>query len=100
MDFILFVMIVLLAMPSAVVLSVWIGDFGCGQPISTRELRRGTISLAQTKRPASLASVAEEVTNFMICDRVRMCPLKVVTGMSSESMIWAPALLRALLTLR
>ena len=48
----------------------------------------------------SLASVAEEVTNLMIWDRVRMGPLKVGTGMSSESMIWAPALLRALLTFR
>ena len=38
MDF--FVMMVLLATPSGVVLSVCIGDFGCGQPMSMRELRR------------------------------------------------------------
>jgi hypothetical protein len=36
----------LLATPKAVVLSVCIGDLGCGQPISVRELRSGTISLA------------------------------------------------------
>ena len=46
-----FGMMVLLATPRAVVLSVWIGNCGCGQPISMRNCRRGIISLAQMKRP-------------------------------------------------
>ena len=32
-----FVMIVLLATPRAVVLSIWIGDWGCNHPISMRD---------------------------------------------------------------
>ncbi len=40
------VMIVLFTNPTAVELSVWMGDFGCGQPISASVLRMGTISRA------------------------------------------------------
>ena len=36
---------VLLVNPTAVELSVWIGDLGCGQPISMSVLRSGTIFL-------------------------------------------------------
>jgi hypothetical protein len=66
MDFIRLAMMVLLATPRAVVLSVWMGDFGCGHPIAMRDCRRGTISLAQMKSPASSASVADNMTHLMI----------------------------------
>ena len=70
-----FVMMVLLARPSAVVLSVWMGDWGCSHPISMRDWRSGTISLAQMKRVVSSDSAAEDVMNLMICVRVMMGPL-------------------------
>ena len=75
MDFIFLAMMVFLAMPRAVVLSVWMGDWGCGHPISMRDWRRGTISLAEMKRVASSDSAAEDVMNLMICAMVRMGPL-------------------------
>ena len=53
------VMMVLLTYPVAVVLSSWIGERGCGHPISFKALRRGTISWANLKRAASSASPAE-----------------------------------------
>ena len=75
MDFIFWEMMLLLAMPRAVVLSVWMGDWGCGHPILMRDWRRGTISLVQMKRVASLDSAAEDVMNLMICAMVSMGPL-------------------------
>ena len=85
--------------PRAVVLSVWMGDLGWGHPISSRDCRSGTISLAQMYSPASSASAAEEATNLMIWARVMMGPLCGGTGTSSDTMMCAPARLRALLTL-
>ena len=58
--------IVPLTMPSAVVLSVYIGDGGCGQPISMRVLRSATIFCAVVKRAPNLASAADVITNLMI----------------------------------
>ena len=58
------------------------------------------MALAQMNRPAILASAAEDITNLMIWEIVRTGPLLVGTVVSSESMMCAPARLRALLTLR
>ena len=52
-------MMELLMYPVAVVLSTWIGDQGCGQPISVKALRSGTISWPHLKRAAGSASPAE-----------------------------------------
>ncbi len=67
--------IVLLVTPAAVELSVWIGFFGCGQPMLIRVWRCGIISLAVMKRAASLASDADAMTNLMIWAIERIAPL-------------------------
>ena len=64
-----------LANPTAVELSHWMGELGCGHPISVRDWRIGNISLAQTKGPASSASADEDMTFLMICATVRTGPL-------------------------
>ena len=51
-------------------------------------------------RPDILALAAEDITNLMIWATVRTEPLLVGTGVSSESMMYTPARLRAFLTLR
>ena len=55
------VMMVLLTYPVAVVLSTWIGDQGCGQPISVKALRSGTISWLGRMMSYTLA----ETPNFV-----------------------------------
>ena len=99
-DFVLREMMVSLATPTAVELSHWMGDLGCGHPISVRDWRSGTIALAQIKRPASSASAAEDMTFLMICGMVRTGPLYVGAGTSYERIMCAPARLHALATLR
>jgi hypothetical protein len=47
------VMIVSFTNPTAVELSVWMGDLGCGQPISASVLRMGTMSRAVMYKAAS-----------------------------------------------
>ena len=62
---------------------------GRGQPISMRVWQRGTISLAQTKRPACSASTAEDSTNLMIFAIERTGPLMLGTGKFSDRMMCA-----------
>ena len=76
------------------------GVLGCGHPISLRSWRSGTISLVMVKRPASSASEAYDMTFLMICAMVRTGTLWRGIGTSSDSMMWSPVRLRALLTLR
>ena len=52
-------MMVLFANPSAVELLTWIGDFGCGHPISANALRSGIMSCAHLKSAAVSASPAD-----------------------------------------
>ena len=59
-------MMVLLTIPVAVELSVWIGDGGCFQPISINVWRTGTIYLAVMYSAPSSALAAEDMTNLMI----------------------------------
>ena len=54
--------IVLLTYPVSVELSTWIGNFGCGKPISLRVFHSGTISLAVVKSAANSASAADAIT--------------------------------------
>ena len=93
-------MMMLLATPTEVELSHWMGDLGCGQPILMRVFRSVTMALAQMNRPDILALAAEDITNLMIWATVRSEPLLVGTGVSSESMMCVPARLQDLLTLR
>ena len=79
-----------LAKKIAMELLHWMGVLGRGQPISMRVWRRGTISLAQTKRPACSASEAEDLMNLMIFAIGRTGPLMLVTGKFSDRMMCAP----------
>ena len=72
----------------------------CGHPILMRVCWSETISLAMVNKPGSSASEADDMTFLMICAIVRNGPLWKGIGASSESMMWAPAQLRDLLTLR
>ena len=76
------------------------GFLGCGHPILMRACRSGNIYLAMVKKPDSSASEANEMTLLMICAMVRTGPLWRGIGTSSESTMWAPERMRALLTLR
>ena len=80
-------MMVALDNPTAVELSRWMGDLGCGHPISVRDWRSGTMALAQMKSPASSASAAEDMTLLMIYATVRTGPLYVGAGTFSDSII-------------
>ena len=94
------VMMVLLTYPVAVVLSTWIGDQGCGQPISVKALRSGTISWAHLNRAASSASPAEAYTDLITAAIESSGPLDCGMGSSLERKICAPARLRDLVSLR
>ena len=71
---------VLLVNPTAVELSVCIGDLGCGQPISMSVLRSGIIFLDVMYSAAISASAAEAITNLMICAIVNTGPLSFGFG--------------------
>ena len=86
-DFVFSGMMVALDTLTAVELSHWMGDLGCGNPISVRDWRSGTMDLAQMKRPAISASAAEDMTFLMICATVRTGPLYVGAGTFSDSII-------------
>ncbi len=95
-----FAMIVPLQTPTAFELSVWMGVLGCSQPILMSVWCNGTISLVVRKSAASPASVAEAMTNLIICAMVRTAPLNLGMGSSSERNMWAPVRLRDLVLLR
>ena len=80
--------------PAAVELSVWMGDLGCGQPISSSALRSGIISRAVRYNAASSDSDADAMTNLMMVAIVRIGPLMRGIGSSSERKMNAPAWLR------
>ncbi len=92
--------IVLLVTSAAVELSVWIGLFGWGQPMEMGVCLWGIISLAITKRAASLHSVADAITHLMIWAIERIAPLNCKNGLFSERKMCAPARLRELVLLR
>ena len=101
-DLMRLVMMVLLTYPVAVVLllSTWIGDRGCGQPISVKALRSGTISWAHLNRAASSASPAEAYTDLITAALESSGPLECGMGSSLDRKICAPARLRDLVSLR
>ena len=85
----------LLVTPATVELLVCRGEGDCGQKILISVWRKGTIFLAVMDMAASLASVAEDITNFMVSEMVRMGPLNQGMGSSLERKICAPAQLQA-----
>ena len=88
-------MMFLLTTPAAVELSAWTGDVGCFQTISNNVWRMGTISLAVMYSAPSSASAAEDMTNLMIWEIVRIGPFHSGFGSYSDKNIWAPERLRA-----
>ena len=87
MDFLLRWMMVLFTTPAAVELSVWIGDGGCFQPISINVWQTGIISLAVMYSAPSSASAADEMTNLMIWEIVRIAPFHLGVGSFSDKKI-------------
>ena len=61
--------------PAAVELSVWMGDLGCGHPISSSVVRIGTIFLAVMYSATSSASAADAITGLMISAIVKTATL-------------------------
>ena len=86
--------------PTAVGLSVCIGDRPWGHFILMRFCRRVTILLAVINRVASSASAAEDMKNLMIWEILSIGPLNHGLGSFLEKKIFAPARIRALETLR
>ena len=82
--------------PSAVELSVWIGDGGYFQPIYINVWQMGTIFLAVIYSAPSYASTVEDITNVMIWAIVRTAPFHLGVGSFSDKNMWDPARLRAL----
>ena len=82
MDFSHLLAIFLLTTPKDVVLLVCIGVGGCLCPMISSACRAGIASLQFMKRALSLASAAEDITDLMIWETVRMAPL--FDGMASS----------------
>ena len=60
--------------PTTVALSTCIGVGGCGWPISSRAIRRGTASFAVRYVAATSASIAEDMTLLMIFAKAYTTP--------------------------
>jgi hypothetical protein len=83
---------VLFVTPNAVELSVWIGLFGCGHPMSMRVCWWGAVLRVAVKGAASSASSTKAMTNLIMVAIVRTVLLKRGDGSSSKRKICAPAL--------
>ena len=91
MDLLLRWMMVLFTTPAAFELSVWIGDVGSFQPISINVWRMGTIFLAVMYSAPCSASAAEDITNLMIWEIVRIAQFQLGVGLFSDKNMWTPA---------
>ena len=89
----------LLTTPAAAELSIWRGDFICGHFISCNVCLIATISCAVMNIATNYASEVEDMTNLMIFESVSRGPFHWGMASFSERKIWAPALLRPLLSL-
>ncbi len=81
--------------PSAIALSVCSGVGGCACPSSSRIILMKTASHAIMYRPASSASVAEDIMFLMMCAMFRIAQLFGGTVVSLERKKCPPARLRA-----
>ena len=86
-------LIVLFTKPMAVELSTCIGVGGCGCPISSRAIRRGTASFAVKNMAPTSASIAELMTLFIIFASTWITPLGV-GGYAGASLGFLGLLLR------
>ena len=69
---------VLFTIPTAVVLSIWIGIRGCGWPNSVSIRRTTLASWALRNRAPSSALAAEAATSFRIEQVIMMLPLSLI----------------------
>ena len=88
--------IVLFVNPNAVEMSVWMGVWGCGHPISTSVWRNGIIFFAVINIAAIYASAADAITVFIVFAIVNIGPLSFGLCSFSDRNICVPALLLAL----
>ncbi len=70
-----FLIMLLLTMPSAVVLPIYIGVGGWGWPMNSRVWQVGMASLQLMYRAPTSASATKDMTALIICAIVRMAPL-------------------------
>ena len=80
---------------SAIELSVCSGVGGCLCPISSKMILMYTASLAMIHKAANSASVAADMTCFIMWDMLRTSPLFCGMVESLDNKKWPPALLRA-----
>jgi GTPase len=71
-----------LAIPHAVELSVWTGVAGCGYPISSKVVRRMVALLQFSNRAPISASDADDSTGFMMLVVASIVPLPVSSFVS------------------
>ena len=71
-------LMVLLTIPTAVVLSMWIGIGGCGCPSSSKVSRKIFASCAFKNSAPSSASAADAATHFSTVARERMAPFNLM----------------------
>ena len=71
-------LMVLLAMPTAVLLSQCTGVADCGWPSSLRMRQKIFPSLQLRKRAPSSASAADETTNLSIAHKVKNAPFNLI----------------------
>ena len=86
--------ILLLMNPSAVELSVCIGVLGFFCPNTSRVIRMYAAYRASMYRAPSLASAADDMTFFMICEMVSMAPLFGGNTVLMDMKKWPPFRLR------
>jgi hypothetical protein len=73
-----------LATPHVVELSVWIGVAGCGHPISASVVRSIVAFLQLSNSAPISASEVDDKTGFMIDVEARMVPFSVGFPMSAD----------------
>ena len=94
MAFSAFGRILLVSSACAVELSVCMGIRVWGWPNSSSIVRMETAGFVLTNNAPSSASAADDMTDLIICDMLRMAPLFI--GILSSPPMWSPARLRAL----
>ena len=82
--FVLLGWILLLATPTAVLLSICMGVLGCLWPISSRVFLAGTASLALMNIAPSSASAADDMTDLMMWAMFSTAPLLGGSGTSLD----------------
>ena len=78
-------LMVVFIIPTAVVLSTWMGVGGCAWPNSSRVSRKILTSIAFMNSAPNSTSAADAATNFKMVQLVRMAPLRKIGQQSFEN---------------